>query len=784
MDVVPDRSRYSVGDTATVLFASPFTDADAWVTVEREGLIEQRRIRITSGSTTIKFPITEAWAPNAFVSIVVSRGRSAPPGPLDDPGRPTIRVGYADLRVTPEVKRLTVTVAPALKEYRPGDTARVNLKVSDRGGRGQRSEVTLWAVDEGVLALTGYRTPDPLDLIYRERGLGLRLASNLTTVAPQVPEGEKGARAPGGGGGQGESDLLRSRFKTTAFFLGSVITDSSGRALASARLPDNLTTFRLMAVAVTAGDRYGKGESSLLVTRPLLARPALPRFLREGDRFEAGVVVNQRAGGTPTVTVRAEPRGTELTTPNSQTATLEAGRGREVRFGFRQPGGDPVGGGDSASFRFRVSGGGDADLVEQRLGIKPAFRPRAWTVSGVLVDSAMAEFALPDGLDPARSRLTLTLGSSPLSVIRGLAWELRVYPYYCSEQVSSTAQPLIALYRVQAETRTTLLKGNPRREIETAVGILTRRQRVDGGIGYWGSDDWTTPWLSAYAGITLLDARAAGIAVDDSMLARLAGYLRTALDDPQPIRAPVVGWYDQIEVQLGDKVAAVDFLSRLGKAHVAAENELLRSAAQLSWEDRARLAEVLARRGAIRAARSLLDPAWKAVKVEGRRADRARGGAARRALLQLPHPARRPSAAGHARGGLGQSAHRPAGRDAGAAGAGRHPAVVEHPGLRRGGLRALGLRPPGARGGVPALHGQLRRAHRLRLRRRVGSEGTHRHPGLERAAHGARHRRVAGAQAGRRGRRRADLLLPHRPRGPEGTPGQSRGERAPHRALV
>ena len=620
MDVVPDRSRYSVGDTATVLFASPFTDADAWVTVEREGLIEQRRIHITSGSTTIKFPVTEAWTPNAFVSIIVARGRSARPGPLDDPGRPTIRVGYTDIRVTPEVKRLTVSVSPAVAEYRPSDTARVNLKVTDRAGRGQRSEVTLWAVDEGVLSLTGYRTPDPLDLLYRERGLGLRLASNLTSVAPQVPEGEKGARAPGGGGGQGESDLLRSRFKTTAFFLGSVLTDSTGAAVARAKLPDNLTTFRLMAVAVTAGDRYGKGESPMLVTRPLLARPALPRFLREGDRFEAGVVVNQRAGGTPTVTVRAEPRGAELTGDGTKTAALEAGRGREVRFNFRQPGGDPVGGGDSAAFRFRVSGAGDQDLVEQRLAIKPAFRPRAWTIAGVLTDTASASFALPAGLDLGRSRLSLSLGSSPLSVIKGLAWELRVYPYYCTEQLASTAQPLIALYRAQTETKTTLLKGNPKREIEAAVGLMSRRQRPDGGIGYWGTDGWTTPWLSAYAGLTLLDARAAGVAVDDSVLARLAGYLRNALDDPPAIQAPVIHWYEAVPVRLGDQVAAVDFLSRLGKAHVAAENELLRNAAQLSFEDRARLAEVLVRRRAVRAARGLLDPVWKQVKVEGRRA--------------------------------------------------------------------------------------------------------------------------------------------------------------------
>jgi uncharacterized protein YfaS (alpha-2-macroglobulin family) len=98
MDVIPDRTRYAVGDTATVLFASPFTNAEAWITVEREGLIQQRRLRIASGTTTLELPVTEAFAPNVFVSIVVTRGRSAPPGPLDDPGRHH-RVGYAELRV-------------------------------------------------------------------------------------------------------------------------------------------------------------------------------------------------------------------------------------------------------------------------------------------------------------------------------------------------------------------------------------------------------------------------------------------------------------------------------------------------------------------------------------------------------------------------------------------------------------------------------------------------------------------------------------------------------------
>ncbi|MDH4347770.1 MAG: MG2 domain-containing protein, partial [Gemmatimonadota bacterium] len=621
MDVVPDRTRYTVGDTATILFAAPFTDAEAWVTVEREGVIEQRRLRVTAGATTLKFPITEAWAPNAYVGIVMARGRSARPGPLDDPGRPTIRVGYAEVKVTPEVKRLTVSLAPGKPEYRPGDTASVRVEVRDQGGRGHRSEVTLWAVDQGVLALTGYRTPDPIDLLYRARGLGLRLSSNLTTVAPQVPEGEKGSRSPGGGGGLGESDLLRSRFRTTAFFLGSVITDSAGRAAARAPLPDNLTTFRIMAVAVTAGDRYGSGESPMLVTRPLVARPALPRFLREGDRFTAGVVVNQRAGGTPTVEVRAEATGVALTGAATQRAVLEAGRGREVRFDFLQSGSGTATDRDSSVFRFGVKGAGDADLVQSRLAVRPAFRPRAWTVTGVVTDTATSDLILPAGLDPSRSRLRITVGSSPLGMVRGLADELRVYPYFCSEQVASTVGPLIALYRVQQlRPDLKLLKSDPRNDIASAIGVLSRRQRPDGGIGFWSGSDWTTPWLSAYAGLALLGAREAGFEVSDSVLARLGTYLRRSIDQPQPIRAPVVSWYDTLQVRLADAVAALDYLSRLGTPHIPAENEMLRNAPQLAQEDRARLATLLARRGATSAARGLLEPAWAAVRIEGRRA--------------------------------------------------------------------------------------------------------------------------------------------------------------------
>lgn len=613
MDVIPDRARYAVGDTATVLFASPFTNAEAWITVEREGLIEQRRIRITSGSTTLKFPITEAYAPNAYVSILVARGRSAPPGSLDDAGRPTIRVGYAELRVTPEVKRLTVAVAPDRAEYRPADSARVRIHVRDTHNHGSKSEVTLWAVDEGVLALTSYKTPDPIDLIYQERGLGLRLGSNMTAVAPQIPEGEKGKREAGGGGGAAGSEILRSRFKTTAFFLGSVVTDANGDATAAAKLPDNVTTFKIMAVAVTAGDRYGKGESSMLVTRPLLARQALPRFVRERDAFTAGAVINRRDGAAVPVTVKATASNIDLRGNAQRSAMLEAQRGAEVRFAFEKPRGD------SATFRFDVTDNQNADAVQVKIPVRPDYHPVAHTIAGVLRgDSENVAFPLPPGIDIGRSRLTMSAGSTPLAAIRGMYRELRVYPYYCSEQVVSAALPLVAIYRLQPNLLEDI---DPKREIERALIMLAGRQRTDGAIGYWSATDWSSPWLSAYAGLVMLDARAAGMKVDTLVLSRLSDYLTQALHGTAPSTfTPVAQWNERRDVQLRDKVAAVDFLSRFGRADVAAENELLRNAAQLSLEDRARLAEVLARRGQMAPARQLMQATWAMVQVEGRRA--------------------------------------------------------------------------------------------------------------------------------------------------------------------
>src|SRR5690606_847089 len=163
------------------------------------------------------------------------------------------------------------------------------------------------------------------------------------------------------------------------------------------------------------------------------------------DRVLAGVVVNSRIGGSVTARVEAKADGIELRGRNRQDLRLEGVRPAEARFEFRaQPA-------DSARFTFSARAGREADAVALAVPVKPFYHPLSQTVAGLLADTATAEIVLDDDVDPTRSTLEISFGTSPLAAIAGARNDLRVYPYYCTEQVSSMALPLIALYRARLE---------------------------------------------------------------------------------------------------------------------------------------------------------------------------------------------------------------------------------------------------------------------------------------------------------------------------------------------
>ena len=182
--LVPDKKAYEIGDVAHILVKSPFREADALVTVERTGIYTEERVHLTGATPTLRVPITEEMRPNAFVSVHMVRGRSkaAPPRGADV-GAPAFKAGYTQLVVDPESRRLKVSVKADRPEYRPGAMVDADVAVADAEGKPVATELTMWAVDEGVLMLTSYETPDPIPVFTAPRPLAVFTADSRGDMA-------------------------------------------------------------------------------------------------------------------------------------------------------------------------------------------------------------------------------------------------------------------------------------------------------------------------------------------------------------------------------------------------------------------------------------------------------------------------------------------------------------------------------------------------------------------------------------------------------------------------
>ncbi|HET9555463.1 MAG TPA: alpha-2-macroglobulin family protein [Anaeromyxobacteraceae bacterium] len=616
LELVADKEKYEPGETARILVKSPWPEAEALLTVEREGVSLARRVRLAGAATTLEVPITEESIPNVFASVVLVRGRVAAPekgAEEADPGRPAVKVGYVQLAVEKRAKRLSVSVRPDGQEKRPRDKVKVDVEVKDARGRGVPAEVTVWAVDEGILRLTGYQPPDPVELLHPARGLSVRVGESLVHLVERRRYGEKGLGAGGGGGGDGAGAGFRSDFKTTVLFAPEVVTGPDGRASVTIDLPDNLTTFRIMAVAVTRADQAGVGGSEVRVAKPLMALPALPRLARVGDRFEAGVVVHSPTGAVKEVEVRAEAQGLKLDGAPTQKVLLGA-TGREVRFAFHAeaPG--------QAVLRFFASGAGERDGVEQRLPVALPVEPEAVAVAGDTRDVRREGLLPPGGIRPDVGGLEVTLASTALGGFAENMRQLVDYPYGCLEQLSSRLVPFVALRELQGRFGLKHEPGevpawldgamaarfgsrDPDVIVKKTVAAIEQLQNPDGGYRYWPSSGCSSEYASSYAVLALGRAAEVGYPVDRAALARGQRYLAETVAAGRCTRCDATCYPPGDAV----RVSALYALARTGAPRASGYGELLARRNGLPLFSKAQLADAMFVGGGDRAqARALL----------------------------------------------------------------------------------------------------------------------------------------------------------------------------------
>ncbi|MBM4361381.1 MAG: hypothetical protein FJ104_01780, partial [Deltaproteobacteria bacterium] len=565
VELVADRDSYRVGSTAAILIKSPFPRAEAFVTVERAGVLHAERVVVTGPTPVVKVPVTEAMRPNAFVSVHLigpaGRGEAAP-----------YRAGYAPLTVDSSDRKIGVTVAPRATELRPGEEVTVDLAARDAAGRGIRAELAVWAVDEGVLQLTAYRRPDPLGVFAAPRPLQVATLESRDALArlfDPLGEGAEGLDkgAPGGGGGLG----ARRDFRQTAFFDPQVVTDGGGRATVRFRLPDALTSYRVLAVAVSEDDRYGGAEARVTASRPLMARPALPRALRVGDRLDASVVVTSKGLPAGPVDVSLALSGLRGESALSRRIELPASGATEVTFPVSvEHAGD-------AQLTFDVARGKERDraTLSRRASLGTALEATA--ASGSTDRLAAEGLADLRAVRPDVGGLELVLSSSALVGVDQALESLVDYPYACTEQLASRLLPLLPLRELGLALGFAPPPGAAER-IRTTVSELVARQTPDGGFSMWPETGASSPFVSAWAALSLELAARAGEPVPATIRERSRAYLRRLLEVEFRDGAGAVS-----------AALAVDVLAELGDRDAGHVERLFARRAELTLAARALL---------------------------------------------------------------------------------------------------------------------------------------------------------------------------------------------------
>ena len=526
LNLKTDKESYKPGQTAKIQVQSPYDEALALVSVEREGVLDAWTATVKGGADYVEVPVKPQYLPNVYVSVTLVRGRSGTQFDEEglDLGKPQGKQGYTVLQVQPDMRKVQTTVKADAKEYRPGEEVTLSLRTKVNG-KNVPAEVTVMAVDEGVLALSGYKTPDLFKEFYGSRALAVSTADNRAFIIGQRNFGEKGENR--GGGGSDMSKLggvdLRGRFEFTPYFNASVVTDAKGRAEVTFKLPDNLTTFRIMAVAVTAAE-FGAGETSVKVSKPIMVTANMPRFARKGDKFSCGAVVHNYEDKKGQITVNAAAEGAIKLTQEEKVISVPKGSSAVVYWDC-----EAVEDG-SAQVAFTAQARKEKDGVKATLNVSSVEKEETLSTYSSTQNKEEQTLEKPKNLNlQANNRVETALSSTALVNLKGSMLYLLTYPYDCLEQKMSKILPVVE----GADLIDAFKLGDTaalRQKTQDILDEVSKYQYPTGGYAYWPGS-LPDPYVTAYALEVNYLAKQKSYRVDEASLQKAVKWLTETFGD-------------------------------------------------------------------------------------------------------------------------------------------------------------------------------------------------------------------------------------------------------------
>ena len=560
IELIADKPEYSTGDTANILVPHPYSGSvTALVTLERGRIHDHFVTQLQTNSDQIEIPITADMSPNIYVSVLIMKGMTLLAGGSQGEELPSFKMGYARLNINPAEKRLDISLTPVTPlpdqggahAYLPGDTVNYEVKVTDFQGRPVEAELSLALIDKAVLTLAP-DIPNQLDnAFWQRRALDVRTGASLTLALDRINRALDERKGGGGGEGPGGPDSVRQNFADTALWLADFTTDANGQGSFEATLPDNLTTWVLLAKGVTGDDTLvGEASVEIVTSKPLLVRSVTPRFMVVGDEVQLGLIAQNNTAATLTVTPVFTATGLEIGDwrlaaagtwrPASEVAEIELAPGAEAKVEYQVA----VPEAEEARLTMGVSAAGSdySDAVAFSLPVYRLNTPETVATVGVMTEDGTRQEGIvlppPGKFDPNVGGLTVNIEPSLAAGMQAGLTYLRHFPYECVEQTVSAFLPNIFTYRAtdQLGLAQPELSDQLNRQVTIGLQKLYSQQNVDGGWGWWPGEA-SNPTVTAYVTLSLVEARRAGFTVEEWVLQNALSYLQASLVAPRDIAA-------------------------------------------------------------------------------------------------------------------------------------------------------------------------------------------------------------------------------------------------------
>ncbi len=519
IEIEPDKKSYFTGENITAHFKTPF-NGKMLVTMETDHVVSYQYVDVSNRNAKVDFKVDGKHVPNVYITATLIKPHEVSDIPL------TVAHGFQSVKVEDKGRKIHVEIL-AKKSVR----SRTKQKVTVKAAAG--SYVTLAAVDNGVLQVSDFKTPDPYNYFYQKKALQVTAYDLYPLLFAEV----RAKLSSTGGDGDLEMDkrvnpMPAKRVKVVSYWSGIKKANGSGEADFEFDIPQFSGELRLMAVSYK-GQSFGGAENTMTVADPIVISTALPRFLSPGDTVTVPVTISNTTDRSANVTAAITTEGAvKIVGGTNQTVALNAkSEGRAVFSVVADP---SIG---IAKVVINVNGLGEKFTDATEISVRPPSTLQKVTGSGSVnggstqkINIGLSDF-IPGSVD-----YNLVVSRSPALELGEHLRYLVQYPYGCTEQTVSAAFPqlyygdMADLMQLNKQN-----KMNANSNILEAIRKIKMRQLYNGAVTLWdggGTEDW---WTTIYAAHFLLEAKKAGFDMDNSLLETMLGYINNRLKNKELI---------------------------------------------------------------------------------------------------------------------------------------------------------------------------------------------------------------------------------------------------------